>query len=369
MTQRLQSSSETGACELACALPALGFPLLLLLPTDAVASFNGKIEIGFSLMFIGGLIVSIPGGLACLAAEWAGATRRPPRWAAIVALLLGVIALGGAMFVPPDRSAAAFSMFVLPPLMALALITLLPAPAFRLATVWLVSCSSIVLIITVRSMPGAPDNVNALAGGLLGGALTHILLWQIGFMLGQRRRRIAGLPPPPAPDIHGLLRRGFHAVDTHGPEAIGLLRVHPGIWWWAGGSVVFFVAILALATTVDATLLQSAIRVSYRLRALFGLPRVNGPTQTFFQLWFTDGVLWSVMVGAAVWGAAAVFRRFDAGCLAPLRLVAIVLPVVMLIWLAHESSEIKRINDAELRATGRLAQRDRYSHPNQGMSD
>lgn len=46
------------------------------------------------------------------------------------------------------------------------------------------------------------------------------------------------------------------------------------------------------------------------------------------------GLAWSVIVGIGIWGAAALAGRFEAGRLAPFRLVALVLPLSLLLWVA-----------------------------------
>lgn len=352
-TMRLHSSpanrstcSPVGATLLALAA--------LLLTTDAIASFNGGLVIGFWPAFVAGMIVSIPGGIACLAAEWSCATRRPPRLVGVAALILGLIALGCVVLVPPDKSAPAIGLYALPPLMTMALVTLLRAPLWRLAVVWLVSGGSMALIMASRPSSVSPSDAHALLGGLLGGALTHMLLWHVGFGIGQIRRRVAGEAPPPGPDLLALMRKCAAGFRIHLPEATALVRLHPGFSWWAGGTLFFFLAMLAL-NALDTNLLQSAIVISYQVRAMFGVGWTNtgGSSATFANMWLIDGVFWSVIVGAGVWGLAATFRRFDAGALAPFRLVAVVLAAGMILWLAQESSSIRKVNEAEMRATGR----------------
>jgi hypothetical protein len=206
-----------------------------------------------------------------------------------------------------------------------------------------------------RAPHSAPSDADALLGGLLGGALTHMLLWHAGFALAQLERRRRGEGSPPGPDVARMLQqgaRGLHAAGAYSSRATSLLRVHPGFLWWAGGALVFFVAILASAM-VESTLLQSAIRISYQLRASLGIEWANGPTPTLAHLWLTNGVVWSAIVGAGVWGLAASFRCFDAGRLAPLRLAAILLATVMLVWLAQETSAMREVVAGEMRTLGR----------------
>jgi hypothetical protein len=346
---RCASSRRRHACA-----STLAWAVPLLMPTAAIASFGGKIDIGFGTMFIAAALGALPGAVVCLATEWKGATSRPPYKLGILSLIAGTIALACVIFVRPDSTVPGAATVALPPLMTFALVTLLPAPMWRLAAVWLVTWGSIWLIMTAHSSASASDS-DTLRGGLLGGALTHMVLWHAGFVLGQLARRTSGAAPPKAPDVRRMLdasARALTAIDAPRRGASALLRVHPGYWWWIGGSALFFFAMLAWGM-FDTTLLQSAIRLSYRWRATFGPSWVGAPTATFARLWLVDGVFWSLIVGAGVWGLAGALRRFDAGRLAPLRWAAVVVSAVMLVWLAEESSTISRIAADEIRARSR----------------
>jgi hypothetical protein len=309
------------------------------LATDACASFNGPLDLGFKTLFVAGLVVALPGGLVCVVTEWVGAVRQPPLWIGRVALTLGLLGLASLAVANPGGQLAACVVFGAPPVMTLALVTLLPAPRWRLGAVWLVSLASIYWIDAMLRPSGAPPPRTEMLGALQGGAVTHLLLWHAGFVLGQLARHARGLPPPPRPNLQRFVDAGWYGwqdAKAVGGAVANRIHVHPGFWWWLGGAAVFYVALLWIAVRGPHEIVQSAIVIGQQLRLLFNLPWINGPTASWATMWLTYGLFWSAIVGGGVWGVAASLGRFDAGRLAPLRLVAIGASAVMLAWLAHD---------------------------------
>jgi len=181
---------------------------LCLLATPALASFNGRLDLGYRGMFVAGLVVSIPGGLACLVLELSFSRRQPPRWVGKAALVIG-IASQAALLIAPLGSSAGALLYVLPPVITLALVTLLPVPAWRLLAVWAVSLGSIALLFAFAPIdPTAPRiRGEELLGALTGGVVTHLALWHLGFLLGQIGRRRGGVTAAPGPDWRAMRDR------------------------------------------------------------------------------------------------------------------------------------------------------------------
>lgn len=255
-------------------------PVLALFAPDAFASFGGNLGFDPEFFFFAAMIMSIPGGIICLISELIGAKRQPSMWLGVFALGLGVFALACVMFVRPRRIEGVIAMFLLPPFMTLALVSLLRAPTWRVAVAWLVILGSIGLIVAARAPLGTPDQARELAAGLFGGALTHIILWHFGFALGQRNRRRAGIAPPPGPDVRVMLCRAAVAWRDKRPEKFPIPRVHPGFWWWIGGTTVFFVAMMVVAPRLDPTLLRAVIVKCQQIHSLLGLPFTIGFEQS-----------------------------------------------------------------------------------------
>jgi len=308
-----------------------------------MASFGGRLDLSFGFMLVGGLIVALPGGLACLLAEWLGTRRRPPPWVGVCGLALGLLCLGGLLAAKPSGMGGAL-LFPLPPLMTLALVTLLPAPGWRLFAVWCMSTGSLWLIVLVHRPDGPPAAAEELLGGLLGGALTHLVLWHLGFLLGQLGRRRASIAPASGPDWHAVLNRaaqGWRRLDARRPAMPPRRHPHPGFYWWLGGAAVFYLAIVMLSALGSEALLQAALRTEWRITDFFGLTWNNERETTPARMWFTHGLIWSAIAGCGTWGLAARAGWFDAGRLSPLRLAAIVLALCMLLWLVQDALAVR----------------------------
>jgi hypothetical protein len=335
-TQRTYHNPLAGCGGIAAAM-------FCLVADPAAASFGGGgyLELGFGLAFAAAGVLALPGALLCLLAEWRGARRRPP-------LLLGVVALGLASYClwrvgswKPGIGDTGIAIFVLPPLMTLALVTLVPAPRWRLIAVWCVAVGSLSLVLFKAQEFGSSKNTSEGIGALLGGALVSMLLWQLAFLLGQRSLRRAGIAPAPAPDLQRMLERmadGLKQANENHPEWVDRLAQHQGFLWWLGGAAAFYVGVGVLTAVGYKVLLLATLQSEWRIADFLGFATRGGLESLTFDAWALHGLVWSAIAGWGTWGAAAAAGRFDAGRLAPFRLTAILLATGMLLWLAHAAS-------------------------------
>lgn len=165
-TCRAPSNARHGAAALALGLAT----------ESAWASFNGPIDLGFGTVFVAAAALALPGALLCALTEWIGARHRPPAWAGCVALGLAVYCLGRALrFLPPFGDSGLF-IFPVPPLMTLALVSLVPAPRWRQCAVWCIAIGTIWLGLSRQQLLGPSTSAAETLGGLLGGALISLLL-------------------------------------------------------------------------------------------------------------------------------------------------------------------------------------------------
>lgn len=325
---------------------------LVLEAAPAQASFGGRLDLGFGFLFVAAAVVSSPGALLCMIAEWVGARRRPPLWVGSAALGLAVCCLLIALrLIGPGGDSGLFVIFI-PPLMTLALVSLLPAPVWRVIAVWCVAIGVAWLFVLRARNPGPSSTTVEGLGALLGGALVSMLLWHLGFWLGQRSLRRAGHAPASAPDLPGVLH---HAVDglkqscAHRPRWISRIGVpsgffrwleeHPGLSWWLGGAAVFYAGIAALTAVGYTTLLIAMLQGELLVADFLGLA-ISAPNALTAGAWATHGLIWSAVAGWGTWGAAATAGRFDAGQLAPFRLAAMVVAAGMLFWIAMRASAV-----------------------------
>jgi len=317
-----------------------------LVATPVWASFNGPLNLGYGGMFVGGLVVCVPGGLACFLLEWLCSRRQPPKWVGKAALTLGIASQVALLIAPLDGIAGTL-LYLLPPVMTLALVTLLPAPAWRLLAVWAVSLGSIALLVAFAPVDatGPRNRDEELLGALTGGAVTHMALWHLGFLLGQIGRRRAGVAAAHSPDwraIRDHAAEGLQAIDAaHRPQIATHIFSHPGFYWWLGGTAMFYVATMGMALFKWDGLLNAALLTEWRLLELLGLPFDFNRQPSALRQWATHGLVWSAVFGAGTWGLAAAAGRFDAGRLAPLRLAAIVLAACMLLWLMQPGAILR----------------------------
>ncbi len=164
--------------------------------TPALASFNGPLDLGFGFTFTAAALLALPGGLLCALAEFLGTRHRPPLWLGFAALALAACCLLLVLrIIGPGGDSGVF-IFPVPPLMSLALVSLLPAPSRRLIATWVVALAVAVLLVIISQHLGSSASQEENLGALLGGGLSSMLPWQIAFILQQRARGRAGLVPP-----------------------------------------------------------------------------------------------------------------------------------------------------------------------------
>jgi hypothetical protein len=324
----------------------------VLAAAPAQASFNGPFKLDPAFVFMVAAVVAVPGAVISMLAELFGARHRPPRWVGSVALGIAVITLLVMLRVIGPSGDSGVLVVFLPPLMSLALVSLVPAPWWRLVAVWCVAIGVAVLMVLVTRTPEAASSADGGLGALYGGALVSMLLWHLGFWLGQHWRRRAGLAPAEAPDLSGAIRvaaDGLKSLDAQrqrldrgASTASGFvtwLRGHPGVKWWLGGAVVFYAGIAALAAAGYRAPFMAMVQGESLVTELFGYT-FNGPVALTAGAWATRGLAWSALVGCGTWGAAATAGRFDAGPLAPFRLAALVVAAGALAWIALRASTL-----------------------------
>lgn len=179
--------------------------LIVLAVAPAQASFGGSIKLDPAFVFMVAAVVAMPGAVISLLAETIGARHRPPLWVGGLALGIAVITLLVMLRVVGPGGDSGVLVVFLPPLMSLALVSLVPAPRWCLVAVWCVAIGVAVLLVRVTQAPGAASSADGGYGALYGGALVSMLFWHVGFWLGQRWRRRAGLAPAEAPDLSGAI--------------------------------------------------------------------------------------------------------------------------------------------------------------------
>jgi hypothetical protein len=169
--------------------------MVLVWPSVACASFNGPLHLSFGANVVIGVIAALPGAIAVLLLEWKGATWTPPSWAgALAALAFGycLLRLTGLVGPAGDRGRG---LLAIPPLIELALITVVRSSRARQAAGWAVAAASVVLLGLAQTSNalGPPGRPNEGWGLLCGGVLATALLWRVGVWLGQRTlRRLHG---------------------------------------------------------------------------------------------------------------------------------------------------------------------------------
>jgi len=220
-------------------------------------------------------------------------------------------------------------IFFLPALMSLALVTLLRSPRWRLLATWCISGGVLALL-------GGFQGDEEKLGALLGGALVSMLMWHVGFFLGQWQLRKAGIPPTPGPNLRRLIGKTFASGKqfyTHPPVWFGRF-IERGFMWWLGGAVAYYVAIPILAAFGYKSWLWAMLSIEALITPMMGFAPGKSGSAKYLTGWPVHGLAWSMIVGIGIWGIAASAGRFNAGRLAPLRLAALVLPFGLLLWVA-----------------------------------
>ncbi|MEO8135120.1 MAG: hypothetical protein ABI831_14195 [Betaproteobacteria bacterium] len=309
-------------------LPILIATAVIAISPPALASFNGRLDLGPGLTLLIAAAFSLPGAVLCAIIEWIGARRRPPTWVGALAAGLGIFCGTRALGWDP-RGDAGYFLLAVPPLLTLALVALIPAPRPRLVAVWVTSLLGLWLVAVALNSTGAdPSDVAALP---IGGALVTLPLWQLVYLLRQASLRRAGITPVPGPDFKAALSRVVAALwqarETARSRPPGS-ALQQGLHWLVGGAGVFYVGVALITAMGYETFSFTLVTAEWRVTQLFGLPggpARDSPTRT----WALHGLPWSLLAGCLTWGWAACAGMFDAGRLARLRLAAAVLPVML----------------------------------------
>jgi hypothetical protein len=163
--------------------------MVLVWPSVACASFNGRIDLPFGFCVVIGVVAALPGAVVVLFLEWRAVTWTPPSWVgalAGLALAYSVLRVTGLVGPAGDRG---FSLLPIPPLIELVLITFVPSSRVRHAAGWAAAAAASALLIGLVLALEAPARSIEAWGLMGGGALTTVLLWRLGVWLGQRTLR------------------------------------------------------------------------------------------------------------------------------------------------------------------------------------
>jgi hypothetical protein len=166
--------------------------LVLVWPSVACASFNGRIDLPFGVCVVIGVLGALPGAVVVLFLEWRAATWTPPSWAGALAglvLVYCVFRVTGLVGPAGDR---ALYLQPIPPSIELALITFLPSSRVRHAVGWAAAAAGsamLVGLVLALEAPGSAVQLIQAWGLMFGGALTTALLWRLGVRLCQRTLR------------------------------------------------------------------------------------------------------------------------------------------------------------------------------------
>lgn len=291
-----------------------------------LASFGaGGGELGFKVMLIIAASLSVPGGLTCMLIEFFGIRWRPAQWVGWVAFVLWIASL--VAFEKASIGDKLLLLFVLPPSMSLASVTLWPR--WRLSVAWTVSASVFLLVLIPAITLNHGDKLDDIFGMLLGGMFTHLVLWHVGYLMGECWRRRARIATPAGSDfiafllLWELLRKWvaiffqfLHALKALQP---GFTR-HPGFYYLLGSASLFYVVVSTLSMLGFVAPFNNQLRVT----ELLGL---SGPSLR----WLSERMICSAIAGCGSWGIAAWLRLFDAGRMAPLKLAAILFPLFVIL--------------------------------------
>jgi hypothetical protein len=187
-------------------------------------------EMIFIITYLYAALIALPSGLFCGAAELIGVRHRPPLWIGWAAVGLSLPGLAIVFFnieevllfmlniLPKSIGELGFLLlgiivlglvfglvYLLPVLISLALVTLLPAARWRLIAIWsiVIGISSWALFqAQQKEIPGLQS-----AGFILAGLGVSMLIWQVAFVLGQRRLRKIAIPSAPGPELDRLMEK------------------------------------------------------------------------------------------------------------------------------------------------------------------
>jgi len=308
--------------------------------------------------FIIGAIVGLPTAILCALAEAIFPRRRMPLWltglaaaAAIASIAVFAIALKAAT-AQPRADSRLLLLFIVPPLVALALRAVVSASSHRLVGGWIIAVASLGL--AASRHPGGEA-----AGALTGGAAICLLLWTLTISILRARR----LAPPELPNadrklapmaalaaasdrLAGVASAVSQAVPRGkaGSWSARLKPAESGLVWWFASACVLYCGI-GVAISMGKLGGGGWLYVEWQYVAdLFGLrsPKESRPA----HLWWLFGLPWSLFAGSAFWGLAGLLGAFDPGRLRSVRFAAVVFGGALLVWTA---SIIEQIADTDAR--------------------
>ena len=296
--------------------------------------------------FVLAAIFAAPTAVACALAEAIVPRRRVPLWLTAIATIATAVMLALVLGV----GGRGIFWFVIPPVSTLALRGLFPHQWTRLAVGTVISIAAVKL---GAMLYARPDSFGILAGGATSCTVlwvaTVLLLRAVRWTPSERGTDATGsmsalasvLPPADFtwPDFGPRLSAWFDAS----------LSRRRGLGWWLGTALVLY---LGIALVIGVGGLRGGLFVQNQVWAItefFGIPNWELPAT---RLWWVFGLPWSLLVAGAAWGVAGVAGGFDPGRLRVVRLAAIVLGGLLLLWTAHIAWQIHTIWSAEEAAQG-----------------
>jgi len=312
-------------------------------------------------LFIIGAIVGLPSAIVCVLAEAIFPTRRLPSWltglsavSAAISIAVVVIAVKAAAQQRPDSRLLV--LFIVPPLVALALRGTVSASAHRLVAGWVFVAASVWLVLPGHSAAEAPY-------ALAGSAAVCLRFWSLTLLILRARR----LRPPESPGrvdtltplamlsaasdrlagVGAAVSRALPLGSVGRWSEKGLERFRPAqaglIWWFASACALYIGIGVAIAMGKLGGGGWLSVEWSY-VADLFGLryPKEFRPA----HVWWVFGLPWSLFAGSAFWGLAGLLGAFDPGRARYLRFAAVVFGGALLVWTA---SIIDQIADTDAR--------------------
>jgi len=317
-------------------------------------------------LLIIGAIVGLPSAIACVLVEAIFPTRRLPSWltglsavSAAVSIAVVAIAVKAAEQQRPDSRILV--LFIVPPLVALALRGTLSASAHKLAAGWVFATASVGLVLRGHAAAEAPY-------ALAGSAAVCLLFWSLTLLiLGMRRLR-----PPKSPDrvdkqaaltalsaaserlagVGAAVSKALPLDRLRRSSEENLARFRPaqaGLIWWLASACALYIGI-SVAIAMGKLGAGAWLYVEWQYVAdLFGLryPKQFRPAHA----WWVFGLPWSLFAGSAFWGLAGLLGAFDPGRARILRFAAIVFGGALLVWTASIIDQIAETDALERKAS------------------
>lgn len=319
-------------------------------------------------LFIIGAIVALPSAILCVLAEAIFPRRRLAPWltgisAATAAISIALIVVAMKAAAQQRAGSQLLVLFIVPPLVVLALRGMLSAIPPRLAAGWVIAVASLGLAVA-RHPEGEA------AWWLAGGAAVCLLLWTLTVLILRVRRAF----PAESPDAGQVtpwvavsaaarrlaaagtaLSRTLPSVEAGSWSEQLLARLRPAqaglIWWFASACLLYF----GIGAAISAGKLGGGgwLYVEWQYVAdLFGFryhyPKDFRPAHA----WWAYGLPWSLFAGSAFWGLGGLVGGFDPGRTRIVRFAAIVFGGALLVWTASIITRMAEISEAEARASG-----------------